>query len=483
MSVQAQGGKRFALNTIYSMGAFGCKVVVQLALIPIMARLLGPTEYGIYALALPTVMFFQMLADGGLGASLAREDESNTVMWSTAFWVLLGTCTAMAFAVAASGFALAWFTDQPKLIGVMALLSLTLPIMAVTVTSDARLTRRGNLAYHSGGDVASTLVGAGVAVWLASRGWGAWSLALQYVTAYAVRAAIMNGAAWSTPSLAFDLSTLKGHVSTGGALLVARASETLGSQVQNAVFSSLLGGASFGNFALAQQSSRFMCDAVSNPVIGSFYIHALNEDVGSVVALQARMTRLLAMVLLPAAAVVAVCAPRLLPLALGPKWVAVVPMFQFLVLPNAVSSCLWLGGQILIRHGMSGITAKGAVISAIARISIVAAGLVLPTNAVAGLIGLSFIANAGYLTAMVPSRLGTRLPALLAQMAIPALAAAAGALATALAMAHTNMDFMGTVASLAAGGAAALATLATIGGTAFRSDVGTVTRIVRRRAA
>ena len=48
-------------------------------------------------------MFAVTLADGGLGVSLAREPESSTVVWSTAFWVLLLTGFCLALGVSAWG--------------------------------------------------------------------------------------------------------------------------------------------------------------------------------------------------------------------------------------------------------------------------------------------------------------------------------------------------------------------------------------------
>ena len=66
------------------------KVGREFVMLPLMVRLLGPNECGLYALAMPTIMFAIVFADGGLGTSSARELESNVDVWSTALWVLLG---------------------------------------------------------------------------------------------------------------------------------------------------------------------------------------------------------------------------------------------------------------------------------------------------------------------------------------------------------------------------------------------------------
>ena len=69
--------RRLALGTLLGGAANLCRVCLQIVMLPVMARLLGPNEYGLYALAMPTITFVTMLADGGLGSSLARESEAD----------------------------------------------------------------------------------------------------------------------------------------------------------------------------------------------------------------------------------------------------------------------------------------------------------------------------------------------------------------------------------------------------------------------
>src|SRR5262252_9299175 len=78
-------GRRIALGAIASGGVNLIKVGLQLLLLPVMARLLGPEEFGLYALVLPTIAFVTTLADGGLGTTLVREPESSSFVWSSAF--------------------------------------------------------------------------------------------------------------------------------------------------------------------------------------------------------------------------------------------------------------------------------------------------------------------------------------------------------------------------------------------------------------
>ncbi len=110
-----------------------------------------------------------------------------------------------------------------------------------------------------------TVLGAGVALSLAFRGAGAWALAAQYVTAFAVKAVILNAAAWSPPDLVYDFASLRGHVSTGGALLVSRLGELGTKLAENTLFGHVFGTAALGSYTLANQVSRFAATRSPTP--------------------------------------------------------------------------------------------------------------------------------------------------------------------------------------------------------------------------
>ncbi|TXN34380.1 oligosaccharide flippase family protein, partial [Methylobacterium sp. WL7] len=156
--------RRFARNTAMSWLSSLVKGVSQLIMLPVMAHLLGPSAFGIYA--------------------LAQQDEANTLIWSTAYWLLLFSISIMAVCVAASGYILSALTGHAELISVMLILSAALPLMAVSIAPDARILRRGDLSFHSMTEMVSTIVSSFVAIAAAFSGWSVWSLAFQYLSIY-----------------------------------------------------------------------------------------------------------------------------------------------------------------------------------------------------------------------------------------------------------------------------------------------------------
>ena len=261
------------------------KVALQLVLLPVMARLLGPSEFGLYALALPTVSLVTLLADGGLGATLSREQETNSLLWSSAFWALLLMGVTLALGSSAFGILIGYLADQPRLPSMIALLSLSLVFLTLSVVPGSRLVRRKHLGVMAFADLASNIVGTIIAVIMAWFGAGAWSLAAQYVAVFAIRAIIVNLAAFHLPAARFSLAVLRPHLISGGILIVSRIFEFTGKATENFLINRIFGTAVVGHYNFSNQVSKFVSDAASNVTWGAIYVQALTEDRNKVVIL------------------------------------------------------------------------------------------------------------------------------------------------------------------------------------------------------
>ena len=254
-------GRRLALGAGI-MGVVGIlKMLMQAATLPIMARLLGPSELGLYALAFPIVAFVTMLADGGLGISLARE-PLNSPVWSTAFWVLLLAGVFLSIVLTGIGFGEGYILHQPRIPGLMAALSVTVVLLTITVPSTARLDRHGRFGIGPIGDLVGNMIGMAVGVICAFRGDGAWSLAAQYLTVFFVRSVIINYLGFAWPKMEFYPRLLLTHIATGGLLVASRMTDYFTRTVENLVVGQALGTATLGQYAFSTQITRYLGEMV-----------------------------------------------------------------------------------------------------------------------------------------------------------------------------------------------------------------------------
>jgi PST family polysaccharide transporter len=478
----SDGRRLFVLNAAAGGVASLAKIGIQLALLPIMARLLGPEEYGLYALALPTVAFFTVLADGGIGLSLARERETSTLVWSTAFWLLLGSCSVIALIVTGLGFVLGMVSDQPRLPGIVALLSVSFLLMAISALPAARLVRRGNLVLHSAGDISSTVVGAGVAILLALQGAGAWSLAAQYVVGFVVRAVIFNVAAFERPTLAFDFSAIWPHVTTGGSVIGSRLAEFVGRAMENLLYGQAFGPAALGAYTLANQIPRFLCEAAGNPIWGALYAHALREEPRHVQPVHARLTHLLALVLFPAAALLTASAPQVFSIAFGPKWVASTGLIQILLPFYALNAVAGQCGAVLLANGRGGAMFWTLSGLSAGRLLAVLAGPWIGVHAVALGVGAANVAYAIAMFTTLGLTTGYSPKALLRSLAVPILASAVSSWVYLQVIDENAVTIVRTTLSLMAGFGAYLVVLVILEHRELLAVVSTLRRLATRGA-
>ncbi|WP_158931646.1 oligosaccharide flippase family protein [Acidisphaera sp. S103] len=420
--------RRLALGAAVMAVANIAKIGIQFAMLPIMARLLGPHSYGLYALALPTVTFMLMVADGGLGNSLARENLETHAVWASAFWAVHGLALLLAAGVIGWSFLLAYITSQPELPALMATLSLALLFLASSVLPMARLLRKGRLHVGALADLVATGLGAGLGIVLAYRGAGTWALVGQYVVTFAIRACIMNLIAFQMPAFVFDLSQLRPHLLLGGSIIGGKLADYAGRITENALISTILGANILGVYGFANQIPRFLCESASNPLWAVLYVQAVQKPEEAVIRAYYRFSRLLGIVLFPVTLLSAVASSQIIGLFLGVAWHAAALPLSILLATSTFPTIGGLSSALVYARGRGGLQLciGGSLIAA--RVLVVLAAGSLGLDGIAAVIGAVNVAY-GIVAIMVPARVvGTSPRVLLHEMLAPfGCAMAAGA--------------------------------------------------------
>ena len=372
--------RRMATNVVVGWIANIVKVLVQLVMIPLMARLLGPAEMGLYALTVPIMSFVFQLADAGLGNSLAREPADNHRIWSSAFWALQIMGVVLTLGVSGLGFVIAAFAHQPRLPAVMIALSIIFLMVASSVLPTARLTRKGRLAFAPVADMLGNLLGAGLGVYCALSGYGVWSMVAQYVSAYFFRTVVLNVAEFYLPRFHFDVGGLKTHVQMGGAITLTRLIDFGGRIIENTQISRVLGAVSLGNFGFANQVSRFLCESASNSIWANLYYAGLHGDEAGIRTALMRLSRLLGLVLFPVCAIIVATSTTLLPVLLGHKWAGAAWPLAILCAFTPFSVLGSLTSAILYAKGYSRVPVWGTIFQTVGRLAVVMAAPWLGLN-------------------------------------------------------------------------------------------------------
>ena len=475
-------GKRLAFGAAAMAACNIGKIALQLLLTPILARLLGPEEFGLYSLAMPSVLFMMMLADAGLGQSLAREPEDNALAWSSAFWLLMGVGAVLACALSLWSIPLASIAQQPRLPAVMALLSLSVMLLVLAVPPAARLTRRGRIEIYAYVDLGATVAGAVVALICAARGAGAWSLVAQLLTQYGVRAVVLNIVAFQLPRLAFSWRAVSSHTLMGGGVLAGKTIDSVGRMLEAGIVNRRFGGSGLGVYSFGYQAAWSMSQAVYNPVWTALYVHCLNhhDDAGQR-RLYERLLRLVAMITLPATLLVAALAERLCRDLLGPAWGHGALMLAIIFPSLAFGLLGQLHGAALFGRGRSKPQTVVSALYTALRIGAVLA----PLGGWTGLAVLVGLSNVGYFIiglANAKAALGWPASRAIAAICPPAVAAGLAAATVWILQAHAPPGLLAFVVLGSIGAALYLVLLALFDFRNVKQDLGRLAQMASASA-
>ena len=152
---------------------------VRIVAIAILARNLTPDEFGVVALAVMAVSLLAVFGSGGIIAYIVCDREAD---WETrvqpAFWLNLVLTTASCAVVVACLPIVDAVYDQPRLVEALLLVLADYFIRQLKSVPEALMQRKLQFRVLAMRDTARDFTSAGVAVAMAQKGFGVWSLVI-----------------------------------------------------------------------------------------------------------------------------------------------------------------------------------------------------------------------------------------------------------------------------------------------------------------
>jgi O-antigen/teichoic acid export membrane protein len=161
----------------YSFGRTGGQFALQFASNVVLARLLLPSEIGIFSVAMAVITVLQALRDFGVGRYLVKEPNLTVDKIRTVFGVSLLVSWSLAALLFFGRDSVAGFYAEPQIAGILALLSinfLLLPFGQPAFALMRRELRYGRLAAIA---LAAGAAGVATSIGLAALGFGPMALA------------------------------------------------------------------------------------------------------------------------------------------------------------------------------------------------------------------------------------------------------------------------------------------------------------------
>ncbi|HEY8614650.1 oligosaccharide flippase family protein [Phenylobacterium sp.] len=315
---------RTSLGALALTGASALRLGLQFAMLPILARLIGPAEYGLVALAMPFILLANVLSDGGMGYALGRQQAVSRDQESTVFWLSAGLGLALSLGCVAAAWPMGALLNQPRLPLLIVALSPILLINSLTTVSNGRIIREGRFGIFAAGDLISTVASALTALAAALAGWGAWALVAQQLVLWICKLAWVSSRAGAPIRLHYRFEEAKGLLAFGAQTIGAILADFVSRNLDSLIVGGVLGATMLGFYAMAYQIVRAPDMLISGP----FYLYiftavARTANGASKAAMQDLATsalRLGATFLAPVFVGLALVADLAVKLVLGDKW-------------------------------------------------------------------------------------------------------------------------------------------------------------------
>lgn len=320
------------------------KLVIQVASVVVLSRLLVPEDFGLVAMVAAFVAFGELFRDFGTTVVGLQRRVLSHQQSSNLFWIATALGCAAALALVALTPLIVELYDEPRLDDIVPALAIAILLNAMSAQLQVHLSRQMRYARLVVADILGVGLGFALATIAAISGWGYWALVAQtLVTAGAGLAARWIASGWHPSRPRRDTST-GGMVRDSAAFGIAQSLTYIAQNLDTVLVGARWNAASLGMYSRAFQLLTVPLSSMMGPLT-QVVIPTVNraQDEGrSPHAVLLRVQFVLGVALVWVYAVTAGIAPWLVPVALGPNWGEVVPIFRIL----AVGGSFWVFSQV-----------------------------------------------------------------------------------------------------------------------------------------
>ena len=341
---------RSARGAAASLAAQACKFALYLVSTVVLARLLTPEDFGLYAFAFAIIGIAGLFKDLGFSYAAIQWPTIGHRQASTLFWINAGVGIGLALLTAAAAPLVGWIADTPGLTPLLVALAFLLPFAGLASQHQVLLVREVRFGALAVVEVTAVTLGVVTGVAAAVLGAGHWSL----VAGYAVTEVVGAAGAWIAcawrPGLPSRGTGIRPLLSVGGYITGVRMLLYLSFAFDKLAIGSSAGERQLGLYDRAWAVLFLPINQFTTPLWHVAYttLSRLQDDAVRYRGQLRRFVLASSALGMPSVALLVVIADTLIPLFLGSQWDDSVSLFRalapiaFVTTLNAASGWLYL---------------------------------------------------------------------------------------------------------------------------------------------
>jgi O-antigen/teichoic acid export membrane protein len=343
-----RGVKWTSLSTVIT-------VAIQLLQTAVLARILGPEDYGLMALGNIAIGFASIFLDMGISYAIISKPQISHQQLSSLYWLNIIIGTILFIVVSSSSPLIAQFYEQEELVPIIILASITFISSSFSIQYNALLSKNLRFDTISKITIFSQGITFSVSIILALNNFGVYSLVLAYLCSSICNSAllIITGRKLHKPSFTFSFNGIREFINFGAFQMGERSLNYFNTQFDSIIIGKILGAEILGVYTLAKNLTTKPVDII-NPIITKVTIPIMSKISHDTVYLKKIYTKTLdylCAINFPLYGMFFLLAEPIILFLYGPKWTEAIPLFRLLSIYFLLRSTFNPIGSLLIAKG------------------------------------------------------------------------------------------------------------------------------------
>ncbi len=331
-------------------------MVISFIISVILSRILGPSEYGLLAIAMSFIALSQGMVELGFHTSIIRHKEIRDIDLSSIFVLnlLLGAAFTLLFYLCAPYIA-QWYGKQ-ELSPIIQALSFIFVLNGVSLVHRANLERKLDFKWLNIARITALIISGFIGISMAYQGYGIWSLVVFNLGISLISSIIIWLKSGWRPSLRWSKEVIKEHWSFSFNVFAANLITTITHRLDVLLLGRFQTTATLGLFNRGKSLND-----LGTRIPGQFVLRPLFSSLSKIQADEANMReklqgiyRLLSLMFIPVFAFGIAFAPEIIRFLYGEKWLGTVPFLRVFLMIGILHIMRIPNNYILLARGQSG---------------------------------------------------------------------------------------------------------------------------------
>lgn len=317
-----------------------CRQGTQFATTALLANLLATSDFGLIGMALTVIGFVRIFRDLGTAAAVIQKKETDHAFLSSIFWTNVGFGLAVTILIWLTAPLVAQFYREEDLTPIVQVLSISFVISSLGTIQKSILEKNLQFAGVSKAEIISVFIGAAVGLTSALAGLGVWSIIFQTLVTEAVLSLLLWFFSSWRPARVYDWPQVRGIIKYSANLIGFKTVNYFLRNADYILIGRYLGSEALGIYTIAYMMMLYPIQNVSQ-IFGRFMfplISKFQDDMPRLRQIYAKTLSYIAFITFPLMIGVMAVADLFVPVLLGSKWVAVIPVLLILAPVGMIQS-------------------------------------------------------------------------------------------------------------------------------------------------